>query len=108
MSVTATAREPIVTVFLGAEVIQQINDVYYWFDMDDAGLTVEGPDILADFDDDGDVDQEDFGHLQICFTGPGIPQTDPVCRDARLDGDNDVDHDDFIVFRENMTGAMPQ
>jgi PKD repeat protein len=60
---------------------------------------------IADFDFDGDVDQENFGHLQECMTGTGNPQNDPDCLNARLDGDNDVDLDDFTVFEGCMSGA---
>jgi hypothetical protein len=46
--------------------------------------------VRADFDADGDLDQEDFGLFQVCLKGPGVPQLDRGCLDARLDGD-DVD-----------------
>jgi len=59
----------------------------------------------GDFDADGDVDQEDFGHLQECMTGNGTPQNDPACLDARLDADTDVDINDFAVFQSCMAGA---
>ncbi len=39
---------------------------------------VAGPCHDADFDDDGDVDQSDFGVLQRCFRGAGVP-ADPRC-----------------------------
>lgn len=61
--------------------------------------------IPGDMDHDGDVDQEDFGRFQACFTGSSFPQQDPQCQAARLDGDNDVDADDLVVFRRCMTGA---
>lgn len=54
--------------------------------------------IPGDFDGDGDVDQEDFGHLQACLSGPGIQQNKPECIDARLDADTDVDIDDVEIF----------
>jgi hypothetical protein len=54
--------------------------------------------IPGDFDRDGDVDQEDFGHLQDCLSGPGIEQIDEGCVDARLDEDTDVDRDDVEIF----------
>ncbi len=57
-----------------------------------------------DFDGDGDVDMEDFGHFQVCLTGPFVPQSNPDCLDARLDGDNDVDQSDFFVFQACMSG----
>lgn len=60
----------------------------------------------ADFDQDGDVDQqEDFGRFQACDTGGGVPQTDPSCAAGRLDPDEDVDLDDFGPFQLCMSGA---
>jgi hypothetical protein len=58
-----------------------------------------------DFDSDGDVDQEDFGHFQACLTGSGTWVTEPVCWGANFDGDNDVDQNDCRIFRECLTGA---
>ncbi|MHC4795467.1 MAG: DUF7948 domain-containing protein [Planctomycetota bacterium] len=60
---------------------------------------------LADYNNDNDVDQEDFGHFQECMTGHGNPQTDPACLNTRLDGDVDVDLDDFQLFQSCMNGA---
>jgi len=51
----------------------------------------------GDFDDDRDVDQEDFGRLQECLTGEGLP-VEPGCEAARLDEDLDVDSGDVLVF----------
>jgi beta-lactamase superfamily II metal-dependent hydrolase len=68
-------------------------------------LIVEPLYTLADFDHDGDVDMEDFGHLQVCLTGPGVPQTDPACEDAMIDSDDDVDQDDFGLFQACISGA---
>jgi hypothetical protein len=63
------------------------------------------PTAPGDFDRDGDVDQKDFGHLQGCFTEPGVPPDDPNCSDARLDADSDVDSDDFALFQACFSGA---
>jgi hypothetical protein len=41
MTVSATAQAPVVTVFIRAEVIQAVSDVYYWMYADDCDLTVE-------------------------------------------------------------------
>ncbi len=58
----------------------------------------------GDFDDDGDVDQEDFGRMQICLTGAGIAQLEPSCARARLDSDTDVDGDDVNLFIRCFSG----
>lgn len=58
----------------------------------------------GDFDDDGDVDQEDFGPMQACLTGSGIAQTDPACARARIDGDLDADLDDIGLFLRCYSG----
>lgn len=60
--------------------------------------------VPGDFDHDGDVDQRDFGHLQRCFSGPGIEPTDSDCLEARLDGDADVDGSDFAVWNRCLSG----
>jgi hypothetical protein len=60
--------------------------------------------VPGDFDQDGDIDQPDFGHLQECLTGAGIDQTDPDCQDAKLDGDSDVDIDDVAIFIGCISG----
>ena len=54
--------------------------------------------VPGDFDRDGDVDQEDFGALQNCLSGAYVPQTLPECQDMKLDGDNDVDEADVLLF----------
>ncbi|HRR87500.1 MAG TPA: hypothetical protein P5316_21045 [Phycisphaerae bacterium] len=60
--------------------------------------------VPADFDGDGDVDQEDFGHFQICMTGSGGAIT-LGCEDAILDGDTDVDGADLDIFMNCLSGA---
>ncbi|UCD30496.1 MAG: hypothetical protein JSV03_08520, partial [Planctomycetota bacterium] len=59
---------------------------------------------LSDFDDDHDVDQEDFGFFQVCYSGPGIayPQG---CEEADLNDDNVVDQQDFDIFHGCLGGA---
>ncbi len=56
----------------------------------------------GDFDNDGDSDQADFGHLQGCFIpfGP-IPGS---CADADMNQDNAVDGADFNLFLPCMAG----
>lgn len=62
------------------------------------------PYVPPDFDRDGDVDQEDFGHLQACYSGAFVPQEDPACLNARLDGDIDVDIEDFSLLFGCLSG----
>lgn len=44
------------------------------------------------------------GHMQACLSGQLIPQGDPECQDAILDGDTDVDTADLAVFLSAMKG----
>ncbi len=60
---------------------------------------------VADFDGDGDVDQDDFAHIQACLSGTSVAQTDPACLNARLDGDADVDEVDLGRFLNCFSGA---
>lgn len=60
--------------------------------------------VDADFDDDGDVDQADFGHLQQCYSGYYVPQMDQDCQDVLLDFDTDVDAEDFDLFQACASG----
>ncbi len=63
------------------------------------------PEIVdVDYDNDGDVDQDDFGHFQVCVSGSGVTQTEQACLDAMLDGDADVDLDDFGMFQTCQSG----
>ncbi len=61
--------------------------------------------IPGDMDEDGDVDMEDFGLFQLCFSGPDVPQVESSCQKALLDGDADVDEDDLAKFTQCMSGA---
>lgn len=70
------------------------------------GLQVTGtPAGPGDFDADGDVDQDDFGHFQSCYSGSAVHQDDPACQNARFDDDLDVDLNDFHMFKACMSGA---
>jgi len=60
-------------------------------------------DIQADQDRDGDVDQEDFGKFQACFSGHGV-QYPAGCEDADFDLDGNVDENDLSVFQACMGG----
>ena len=60
--------------------------------------------LWADFDHDGDVDQADFGRLQVCFSGSGEVHPGGF-EQADSDADGDVDRDDFNRFQDCVGGA---
>jgi uncharacterized lipoprotein YddW (UPF0748 family) len=80
----------------------------------DCGSTVSGSALLSlsvipgDFDADGDVDQQDFGHMQACMSGSMVAQAAPECANARFDGDSDVDQDDLSMFLSCLSGPGTQ
>ena len=53
----------------------------------------------GDYDDDGDVDLDDFAGWGGCMTGPDAGPYDPPCRPFDLDHDSDVDMVDFAAFQ---------
>ena len=61
---------------------------------------------FGDSDGDGDVDQEDFGVFQTCYTQdlPSFPQEHP-CHCLDYDGDDEIDQTDFTAFEACMSGA---
>ena len=59
--------------------------------------------VPADLDDDGDVDQTDFGLFEPCFTGAAVPLASG-CEDKDFDHDNDVDLSDFGIFQRCYSG----
>jgi hypothetical protein len=50
------------------------------------------------------VDEDDLAHLMNCATRATIAQNEPSCASARLDGDTDVDMDDFGIFQRCYSG----
>lgn len=57
----------------------------------------------ADFDGDGDVDQDDFGHLQVCLSTVA-GQITPECVDANLNDDTSVNQTDLLTFLNCFSG----
>jgi len=57
----------------------------------------------GDFDTDGDVDVEDFGHFQGCLSGVNVPYSSG-CENASLDHDADVDEYDYLLFEACLSG----
>jgi hypothetical protein len=60
----------------------------------------------AQFDDDGDVDMDEFRLFFACFNGPNnpLPATVANCDWADLDTDGDVDEADFLIFQSCFNG----
>lgn len=71
-------------------------------DANDRAFIVLHETARADFDRDGDVDMDDFGHLQTCMNAPVFT---PICQDADLDGSGGVNNSDFNVFQLCARGA---
>lgn len=70
----------------------------------EATFTVGHPYARADFDEDDDVDLDDFAVFQACLGGPGVEQSAQRCTGALLDGDTDVDRFDLVLFVGCMSG----
>ncbi len=60
--------------------------------------------LSGDMDGDGDVDQEDFGLFQACFTVSGEPIS-PECLSADIDEDELVNQSDLTLFVQCISGA---
>jgi hypothetical protein len=63
------------------------------------------PTPFADADGDNDVDADDFGALQACFTGEGPATVTGDCRCFDREPDDDVDGDDYGAFDACSSGA---
>jgi hypothetical protein len=68
--------------------------------------------VPGDFDDDGDLDFDDYAELSACMTGPceappchvAPLYADMQCGHADFENDGDVDLDDFRAFQEAFSG----
>ncbi|MGQ9651928.1 MAG: hypothetical protein ACUVXJ_17625 [Phycisphaerae bacterium] len=65
-------------------------------------VTVVIETVSPDFNLDGDVDQEDFGHLQACLSGGAAYPTG--CANGDLDHNGFVDSADCIIFQRCLSG----
>ncbi len=82
--------------------------------MDDQHLAVAVyANIPGDFEDDGDMDSQDFAAFQTCFSGdfgePGFVPPSPECLaafDLEAPADGDVDLADLAVAVDNLTGPF--
>ena len=67
--------------------------------------------MCGDLDGDGDVDHDDYGFFEACFTGacdstpcnPPLFEATPNCARADFEPDGDVDCTDWGRFRANWT-----
>lgn len=65
-------------------------------------FTTDG--VPGDYDGDGDVDQEDFGMFQVCFSSFAIPVIPPNCLWANFNEDDLVDQTDCVRLLDCMSG----
>ena len=79
------------------------NFLYFDLEYSDAGPTIGIGLFSADFDDDGDIDNEDFDIWQM-----GLMIENPMQGDGDADLDGDVDGDDYLILQEQfgMTTAQ--
>lgn len=63
--------------------------------------------IWADSDNDGDVDHDDFGLFQLCYTGPSfaISPNPPGCTCFDRNSDDRLTESDFNEFKNCVSGA---
>jgi len=67
-------------------------------------VTLKVKTVLGDLDKDGDVDQADFGMLQVCYNAPGVPPT-PECQAMDLNHDMWVGGPDYSVLQGCLSGS---
>lgn len=81
------------------------NEIIYIGDAGNAMVHVLRPGFLVgDFDEDGDVDRDDYDQFVLCFTGPDGGPIAPECIPGDAEPDDDCDCDDWGVFTQNWTG----
>lgn len=61
--------------------------------------------IPTDVDKDGDVDQTDFGYVQICLTPNGNIEVLPGCEPVNFNLDPLVDQADVEMLLDCLSGA---
>lgn len=72
---------------------------------DTTTIAIEVEGYPGDFDDDSDVDQDDFAPIQCCLgSGDGAPDIDPECVGCDLNGDGVIDQTDITLFIGCMSG----
>lgn len=64
---------------------------------------IAAPPVPGDLTGDNQVDKADLDRFLACFSGPTIPHDgSATSQKADLDGDNDVDQDDFGLLQRNL------
>jgi hypothetical protein len=62
--------------------------------------------LFGDYDDDGDVDLNDYTEFALCQTAPGEMASQICVAAYDADQDNDVDFEDFKEFQLVFTGGI--
>lgn len=100
------ATDSLMTIFLKHGRMMSDNYRYVAAGFDNIVITPACNVPFADTNTDGDVDQEDFGKFQECFSGDRQPlnSEDGYCTCLDRDLDGDVDQADFGAFQNCATG----
>jgi cysteine-rich repeat protein len=62
------------------------------------------PVTRGDFDDDGDIDEDDAAQMEVWFTGPDAGPLTLLQAIGDFDGDDDIDCEDMSLFNAAWTG----
>lgn len=77
--------------------------VYFW-ERDTWIATI--PNLKGDFDEDGDIDLDDYAFFELCnsVSGPGVEPPFEECLAFDFDDDGDIDLRDFGEMQQAFTG----
>lgn len=100
-------NETVTVQFPPGQTLDGFGAICIWCEVINACFTMGVfPGSAADLDIDGDIDAADFGVMNSCLTGPGVPRANTrPCNDADVDLDGDVDLRDRAFGERCFSGS---